>query len=132
VYNPWGSGATAQHQKTEASSDRAIPTPAADWRACHREARTHWGALYPAEEAAELAWGELLSRWHRLHGARGPERQCAGCGEPIGGFAALTLADGNRLHLHKLYCLLRFGERWRNEAAASLSGVSAYETEWGG
>jgi hypothetical protein len=96
---------------------------AADWRARHREARAHWGALHPAEEAAGLAWGELLSRWHRLHGARAPEWQCAGCGEPIGGLAALTLADGNRVHLDRLDCPLAFGERWRSEATAGLRAL---------
>jgi hypothetical protein len=96
---------------------------AADWGARHREALAHWGALRAADEAAWLAWGELQDRWHRLHGARAPEWQCAGCGEPVGGLAALTLADGNRVHLHKLDCLLRFGKRWRSEAAAGLEAL---------
>jgi len=36
------------------------------------------------------------------------------------GQQALDLSDGNRVHLDKLDCLLRFGERWRSEAAAGL------------
>jgi hypothetical protein len=95
----------------------------ADWGARHREALAYWGALHPTAEAAQLAWGELLSRWHRLSGTRAPEWQCAGCGEPIGGRAALALADGNRVHLDKLDCLLSFGERWRNEATAGMRAL---------
>jgi hypothetical protein len=117
--NPWRNGAIAQHS----SSDRAVRTPAVDWRARHREALTHWSASHTADEAARLAWGEMQDRWHRLHGARVPEWQCVGCGEPIGGLAALTLGDGSRLHLDKLDCLLSFGERWRNEATAGLRAL---------
>jgi hypothetical protein len=96
---------------------------AADWRARHREALAYWGALHPTEEAERLAWGELEDRWHRLHGVRAPKWQCAGCGEPIGGRAALDLADGNRVHLDKLDCLLAFGERWRHEATDGLRAL---------
>jgi hypothetical protein len=93
---------------------------ATSWPARHREALTHWSALHTADEAAGLAWGELQDRWHRLHGARVPEWQCAGCGEPIGGLAALDLADGSRVHLDRLDCLLSLGERRRREATAGL------------
>jgi hypothetical protein len=62
----------------------------------------------------------MQDRWHRLHGTRAPAGQCAGCGEPIGGLAALDLADGSRVHIEKLDCLFSFGERWRSEAAAGL------------
>jgi len=97
---------------------------AADWRARHREALTHWSALHPMDEAAELAWGELEDRWHRIHGARIAPWQCAGCGEPIGGPAALGLADGNRVHLgDSLDCLLSFGELWRREATLGLRAL---------
>jgi hypothetical protein len=98
----------------------AILAEAPDWRVRHREALAYWSALHPVEEAARLAWDQLEDRWHRLHGQRAPVGQCAGCGEPMGGLAALDLADGNRVHIDKLDCLLRFGERWRSEAAAGL------------
>ena len=118
--NPQRNSATAQHSTAESSSDRVFPTPSADWRARHREALAYWSAFHPAGEAERLAWGELEDRWHRLHGRRSLEWQCAGCGEPIGGMPTLTLADGNRVHLDKLDCLLTFGERWRSEASAGL------------
>jgi hypothetical protein len=97
---------------------------AADWRARHREA--HWGALHGTEEAARRAWGELEDRWHRLHGHRTLEWQCAGCGQVIGGLTALTLADGSRVHFDGLDCLLAFGKRWRSEAAAGLQALGIY------
>lgn len=94
-----------------------------DWQARHREALSHWEALHSADEAARLAWGELQVRWHRLHGERLPEWQCAGCGEPIGGGEALMLSDGNRVHLdqaHRFECLIAYGERWRDAATRAL------------
>ena len=93
---------------------------ATDWSIRRREALARWGALHGAEEATRLAWGELLSHWHRLHGRRAPEWQCAECGQAIGGLTALTLADGNRVHLDGLDCLLRYGARWRGSATRAL------------
>jgi hypothetical protein len=95
----------------------------ADWRAGHRKALAYWSAFRPSAEAAALAWGEIQLRWHRLHGARSPAWQCAGCRSPIGGRTALDLADGNRVHLDGLDCVLRFGERWRREATAGLRAL---------
>ena len=94
------------------------------WRARHREALAYWSAVHSAEHAAALAWGEMQSRWHRLHGLRAPGWQCAGCGEPIGPLTALDCADGNRVHLDKLDCLLSFGKRWRSEATAGLPALA--------
>lgn len=123
VLNPWCNGATAQHSTAAYSSNRAIATPAADWRPRYREARAYWSAFHPADEAAQLAWGELQIRWHRLHGERVPHWECAGCHGPIGGLAAMTLADSNRVHIDTLDCLLHFGERWRNEATDALRAL---------
>jgi hypothetical protein len=117
--NPRRNTATAQHRTAQSSSDRAIP----DWRAGHREALAYWSAFHPADEAARLAWGEVENHWHMQHGERVPHWQCAGCNEPIGGRAALTLADGNRAHLDKFDCLLSFGKRWRCEATAGLRAL---------
>jgi hypothetical protein len=94
-----------------------------DWHRRHHEALAHWGALHPRREAEALAWGEIQNRWHRLHGARTPEWQCAGCGKPIGGLAALDLADGSRVHFETVDCLLAFGTRWRGEATAGLRAL---------
>jgi hypothetical protein len=120
VLNPYRNGATAQHPTAESSPDRAIPKPATDWRARHREAQAYWSAFHSASEAAQLAWGEIGSHWHMQHGTRVPQWQCAGCGAPIGGLPALDLADGNRVHLDQLDCLLRFGERCRRAATRAL------------
>jgi hypothetical protein len=51
------------------------------------------------------------------------EWQCAGCGEPIADLPSMTLADGNRVHLDGLGCLLAFGDRWRGEATAGLGAL---------
>jgi hypothetical protein len=119
VSNPRRNTATAQHRTAPSSSDCAIP----DWRARHLEALAYWSAFHPASEAARLAWGEVENHWHLQHGECVPHWQCAGCHEPIGGRAALTLADGNRAHLDKFDCLLLFGERWRREATAGLQAL---------
>ena len=78
------------------------------------------------DDAARLAWGELECRWHRLFGAHMPEGQCAGCGEPIGGRAALSMGEGNRAHLddaHGLECVIAYGKRWRGVATAALQAM---------
>ena len=103
-----------------------IAALAGEWRARHREAVEYWSAFHPSAEAAALAWGEIQLRWHRIHGARSPAWQCAGCRSPIGGRTALDLADGNRVHLDNLGCLLAFGERWRREATAGLRALGLY------
>jgi hypothetical protein len=100
------------------------PDPA--WWRHHYLVRTiSWelSGVRPEISAQRIAWSELLNEWHRRHGTRISQRQCAGCGEPIGGPPALTLADGNQVHLDKLDCLLAFGERWRSEAADGLRAL---------
>ena len=110
----------------------AEPTPDAKhepasawWRRQYLIRTSSWELSGARSEsrARVIAWGELEDRWHRLHGARVPQWQCAGCGEPIGGCSALDLADGSRVHLEKLDCLLSFGERWRREATAGLRAL---------
>jgi hypothetical protein len=104
-----------------ASEAEQDPAPAS-WRRQYLVRTINWELSGARSEgrARGIAWGELLVRWHRLHGTRIPRWQCAGCGEPIGGFSALALADGNRVHFRKLDCLLAFGERWRREATIGL------------
>jgi hypothetical protein len=84
---------------------------------CFMHGGRHW------HEAELIAFNECILQWHRHHGRRWPAWQCAGCNEATGGLAALTLADGNRLHCDKLDCLLSFGDRWRGEAAAGLQAL---------
>lgn len=71
-------------------------------------------------EAEVLAWGDLQNRWHRSHGKRVPSGQCAGCDQPIGGLPSFDLGDGNRVHLERLGCLIRYGDRWRSAATRAL------------
>jgi hypothetical protein len=128
VLNPCRNGATAQHLMADVSWDRAVLAPS-NWRVRHCEALAYWSAFHPAGEAAHLAWGEIENHWHMRHGERVPHWQCAGCREPIGGRVALTLADGNRVHLdgaHRLDCLLAFGGRWRAEATAGLQALGLH------
>jgi hypothetical protein len=80
-------------------------------------------------EAERLAFDHLVLEWHRDHGARVPEWQCAGCGKPIGGPEVLALADGNRVHFQALDCLLRYGERWRAAATAALRAFGLHPSE---
>src|SRR5689334_22254744 len=84
-------------------------TDATSWSARYQEALSHWGSMQ--------------NRWHRLYGGRGPDWQCAGCGEPIGGGKALLLGDGNRVHLddpHGLACVIAWGSCWRAAATRGL------------
>lgn len=101
----------------------AIFAERADWHHRHREALAYHCALYPKSEAAALAWSEMQNRWHRLHGERVSAWQCAGCGAPIGGREALTLSDGNGVHLDTLDCLLAYGRRWRGAATRALAAM---------
>ena len=123
VSNPRRNSAAVQHPTAASTSDRADPTPTIKWRARQREALAYWSVHHPAPEAARLAWGEQECRWHWLYGERTPEWQCAGCGEPVGGLPALDLADGARVHVGTLNCVLRYGERWRRAATAALSAM---------
>jgi hypothetical protein len=103
-------------------TDRADTLDPTWWRREFTIRTLDWilGGNRSQAKAQRLAWGDLQNRWHRLHGENVHRHLCAGCGEPIGGLAALDLADGNRVHIDKLDCLLSFGERWRNEATAAL------------
>jgi hypothetical protein len=95
------------------------------WRRHYLVRAINWelSGARPESRARGIAWGELLNEWHRRHGTRVPQCQCAGCGAPMGGLGALDLADGNRVHLDKFDCLMAFGERWRNEATAGLRAL---------
>jgi hypothetical protein len=40
----------------------------------------------------------------------------------MGGFAAIDMPDGNRVHLMPLDCAVAFGKRWREAADVALAG----------
>jgi hypothetical protein len=92
----------------------------AEWQARQREALAHWRVFHGRNEAQRLAWGELEDRWHRLCGERVARHLCAGCQQPIGSRATLDMNTGERAHLDRLDCLIRFGERWRGAATSAL------------
>jgi hypothetical protein len=97
-----------------------------DWRRWYGEALAHHRALHPKAEAAGLAWSDLQNRWHRHYGTRGSEWRCAGCAGAIGGFKALDLGDGNRVHFGGDYgseCLIAYGRRWRGAASRALEAM---------
>jgi hypothetical protein len=71
-------------------------------------------------EARRIAWGDLQNEWHERHGRRWPTWQCAGCEKPIAGLATIDMADGNRVHLEPIDCLISFGRRWRGGADEAL------------
>jgi hypothetical protein len=97
------------------------------WWRRHFNIRTiHWrlSDKRTKAEAERLAYGELLDEWRKSYGRRWPAWQCAGCDEPIGGLSALSLADEYRVHFgEEQECLIRFGQRWRGEAAAALRAI---------
>jgi len=110
----------------ETASEAAEHRPDPAWWRRHYLVRTINWELFgarPQSRARVIAWGELLNEWHFRHGAQSPQWQCAGCNRPIGGLASVTLGDGNRVHLDRLDCLLRFGQRWRSEATAALRAL---------
>jgi hypothetical protein len=83
------------------------------------------------DAAKRLAWGDLENEWHHQHGKRWPAWQCAGCEKPIGGLEALSLPDGNRVHLNPIDCLIRFGRRWRGAADEALVGLGLEPSDIG-
>src|SRR5262249_30821454 len=95
----------------------------AEWQARYREALAFWGALHTKEEAAALAWGEMVALWHRRHADRSPPDTCAGCRLPIDGSETLVLGDGTRVHIATLACLIACGERWRGAATQALTAM---------
>ena len=74
-----------QHPTEPKPPELAIDVDAHEWRARHHEALSFWGAFHTEGEAAALAWGEMVTLWHRRHGERTPPDTCAGCYLPIGG-----------------------------------------------
>ena len=79
---------------------------------------------YPFSKAELLAWRELECRWHMAHCEPAAAGVCAGCQQPIGGEGIILLIDGNRVHDRNGHgCLIQYGGRWRNAAAAALIAI---------
>jgi hypothetical protein len=38
----------------------------------------------------------------------------------VGGLDSIDLADGNRVHVEPLDCMIEFGQRWRGDAQRAL------------
>jgi hypothetical protein len=50
-------------------------------------------------------------------------KQTKRCEKPLGGLDLIDLADGNRLHVERLDCMIEFGRRWRGDAHVALVAV---------
>jgi hypothetical protein len=78
-------------------------------------------------EAVRLAFGDLVSEWHRRHGIRTDQDRCAGCGEGLPVDVGMIVDQGGvRVHFDAVRgfdCLLAYGQRWRSNAAAALGTI---------
>jgi hypothetical protein len=89
-----------------------------------------WGAgKRDWESARRLAWGDLQNEWHKKHGRRWASWLCAGCEKPAGGLNSIDLADGNRVHVDPLDCMIEFGRRWRGDADSALVALGLESPE---
>ncbi len=104
---------------------------AAQWRARHCESLRYWSGFHPAEEAAVIAWSEMIDLWHKQFGAREGSGICGGCRRPTERSAVLRMGDGTSVHIATLDCLIAYGERWRNASSQALvaMGVTPPATE---
>src|SRR5215472_3239959 len=66
----------------EFASDAEHDPAPAWWRRQYLVRTINWelSGARSESQARGIAWGELADRWHRLHGSRTPQWQCAGCG----------------------------------------------------
>ncbi len=97
--------------------------PSARWLSRYRQSLAMFRRFHDDVEAAGLAWGDVTTAWHKERGERVPAQQCAGCLEPIDSGAVLVLADGCRVHLRDLDCVIAYGKRWRGAAARALEAL---------
>jgi hypothetical protein len=75
------------------------------------------------EEAAGLAFADVILKWHQRYGVRPDSRRCAGCGDELTGETGLVLCDGARVHLdgaRGVKCAIAYGLKWRGAAVAAL------------
>lgn len=117
---------STEHPGDREYDKRDVIGDTAEWLDLFAARLAHWFARGQRRwhEAELIAFSECVLKWHQRHGRRLAAWRCAGCDAAIGGLAAaLTLADGNRVHFDKLDCLLSFGHRWRSEAIAGLQAL---------
>jgi len=85
------------------------------------------GGERPHDEAARLAFGDLINEWHRRHGSCLEEDCCAGCGDELPSEAGLIVDRGGiRIHFDAVRgfdCLVAYGQRWRSEAVTALEAM---------
>lgn len=105
---------------------------AEDWRAHYEERaaiRQHLGG-YDRTTAEMLAYGELLTDWHRERGAKPDPARCAGCGFALAGRPAHAFPDGAGVHTDRdLECWTAYGVRWRAAAAEALARLGIARPE---
>lgn len=110
----------------------ALPTAVENWRAHYEERaaiRQYLGG-YDCTTAERLAYGELLTDWHREHGAKPDPARCAGCGGALAGHPAHAFPDGAGVHTDgDLECWNAYGKRWRAAAADGLAQLGIARPE---
>jgi hypothetical protein len=106
-----------------AALGKPVGASPAEWHARHAEALAFWRAFHPAEEAARIAWGQLVNLWHKRYGELVPPEICAGCRQRITNCDALALGDGTRVHFETLDCVIAYGIRWRGIATQALTAM---------
>jgi len=107
-------------------SNGAESTPASSWLELFLERCFRWelnGHRSPAE-AASLAFGDCLWRWHRQHSQPRRVSGCAACGEPLTDTNAFDIDDGVQVHFNQGFsCIRRYGAAWRSKAVTGLRTV---------
>jgi hypothetical protein len=104
----------------------AEPAFATDWLDLFKQRRSSWelDGQRSQAEAAVLAYGDCIWRWHRQH--HKPQRMsgCAACGEPLTAGDAFDIDDRVQVHFDRGFsCIRRYGIAWRSKAVAGLRTV---------
>src|SRR5215472_17955066 len=89
-----------------------------DWVGDFHRRCIHWtvGRHRSPAEAAVLAFGDCLWRWHAKHPEPKQEGVCVGCGEPLGEHN-IDVDDGILVHYDTEFnCLRCYGDIWRRRA----------------
>ncbi|HYG91867.1 MAG TPA: hypothetical protein VD978_37090 [Azospirillum sp.] len=81
--------------------------------------------------ATRRVWGMALNLYHRLHGNRAGQGQCAGCGKSVGRGRGFALPDETVVHDDHRFanCLIAYGRSWRRTAAEGLEALGLVKPE---